>query len=360
MLPVGQQLEADDVAGRELDLRLEVRHELTAACRFAQLGDQDELLGIVRVDGRAVGQHAYPPGLGRVHCHLGMPEQRLGVSAVRRVQRDADARVHGERHSLDGDRTFHRLADPLRERSDLVFGFELEDDGELVANGSREERVPVEQHLEPGSDLPEDGVTRAVPEGVVDLPEVVEVEEKDGQALLSGVRTGDREPQALTQVRAIRKSGEVVVEALEVDPVYLAPDPPRHSCKERYEDGEEDEQNCLEHATDPQQRLLRVPDDRLVGLADRGGAAPLAPPSDRRVRLEDLRRVRGARGASGGRPAHDRPARRLGCELPGRSRTDQLMIRGVRHEAVDSHERHAQDLGGDQMRAEEAVELRRR
>ena len=112
VLPAHERLDAGDAAGREIDLRLVVQDQLVALERAAQLGDQGQPLARVAVAGRVVGLEAGARLLGLVHRDVGALQQRLGLGAVLRRERGADARVHDDLEPFDLERVLERDADP--------------------------------------------------------------------------------------------------------------------------------------------------------------------------------------------------------------------------------------------------------
>ena len=167
----------------------------------------------------------------------------------------------------------------------------------------------------------------------------------------------ERECEPLAKMGPVGKVRELVVVGLTVDAVDLGTDPARDPTEQRHEDDEEHEQQRLEHASYPQQRLLGVPLDGLVRLDDRSGAARAGAAADRGERLEHLRPRGGAGHALRGRSAHDRATGRLPGERPGRATPDELVIGGVRHEPVRANERDAERVVRDEVGAEEPVQL---
>ena len=79
MLPAHERLDADELAGLERDLRLVVQDQLVALDRGAQLGEQAEAVGGVRVALGRVGGDAEAAALGVVHGDVGALEQPADV-----------------------------------------------------------------------------------------------------------------------------------------------------------------------------------------------------------------------------------------------------------------------------------------
>ena len=132
-----------------------------------------------------------------------------------REQRDADARLHHERHVAE-----HEL---LRERGAHAVGYLdrgggpvdlVEQEGELVAAQAREQVPCTHGGLQPGGHLAKQQVPVPVAEGVVHLLEAVEVEHEEREAAVAGPGPLDRPPQGGHQLTAVRDSGQIVVECL--------------------------------------------------------------------------------------------------------------------------------------------------
>ena len=167
---------------RELDLRLEVRHELAASRSVAQL----------RRRGRAARDRGgRPRGCRRGPRPATVFAVCIATSACRRSvsasspsvgnTADADARVHRERDAVDDERSLDGRSDPLGERRTLRprsrtrgrSRTRLRPSGPGACRGRAST-----SSLDP--DLPQDSVAGVLPERVVDLTEVVEVYEEDG------------------------------------------------------------------------------------------------------------------------------------------------------------------------------------
>ena len=184
MLPAHQRLDADDVAGLQLQLGLVVQHELVARERLAQLAEALEprraVVVALAVEQLELGAEV----LGRVHRRVGAAQQRGRVAAVVRVAGDADRRldVHGD--AADQELAIERGAQPPR---DLEAGLgavaAADEHGELVASEPREQVLLADLAAEALGDLAQQLVAALVPEDVVDLLEAVEVDEQQREAV---------------------------------------------------------------------------------------------------------------------------------------------------------------------------------
>ena len=97
MTPADQRLDRIHPAGPRLHLRLVVQDELAPHDRTPHLPDHRKSLRCVGVQLGLVHRGAHPAPLRRIHRHVGVPEQRVGVLTVRRTDRDPDARVRVDR-----------------------------------------------------------------------------------------------------------------------------------------------------------------------------------------------------------------------------------------------------------------------
>ena len=138
----------------------------------------------------------------------------MSVLAVAREERDSDARPDLHRLILDGDRLLQRLEDRLRDlaRPDLVGT--RQEQRELVPAEPSERVAPPDRAGEPGGDLPEQLVARGVTEGVVDLFEVIEVHEQEGEGCVLTHRGRDGDLEAVEEQRTIRELRQRVAEGL--------------------------------------------------------------------------------------------------------------------------------------------------
>jgi hypothetical protein len=88
VVPAGQRLDPGDAARHQLDDRLVVQHQLVAVGHVAQLGLQLQALEDVLVH---VGPEqlvaVLASGLGRVHGHVGVAQQLVGLVRARPVGR---------------------------------------------------------------------------------------------------------------------------------------------------------------------------------------------------------------------------------------------------------------------------------
>ena len=149
--------------------------------------------------------------LGFGHRDVGVPQHEAGGRAVgqghadARGQRDVPAR-HAERRGAD--RPGHPFSDV---RDVLDAGGTVDEDRELVTAPARHRVVRRHDRAEPSGRLREHQVAGAVPDGIVDRGEAVQVEEDD--ARFGAITTAaQRVPRPLFEVGPVRQAGQPVVE----------------------------------------------------------------------------------------------------------------------------------------------------
>ncbi len=113
MLPAHQRLEADDLAV-DARLRLVMQRQFAALDRRAQLLLQRAPLAqpLVHV-GFEEAERAAPLRLGAIERGVGIGDQRVGVGAVGREDRDADAEADAHRMPVDDEFFANRGEQPL-------------------------------------------------------------------------------------------------------------------------------------------------------------------------------------------------------------------------------------------------------
>ena len=161
--------------------------------------------------------------LGAVHRGVGLPDH--GVRRDRRVGHHRDPDADGDRQldAVDVDRRARGLADAVGDQHDLALGREvLEQERELVPAEPGNGVHRAQQRVQPFSERGQQPVAYGVAAGVVDLLEVVEVEEHDGQLGPGATGPLERDPQPVEEQGAVGQAGQLVVEGL-VRKVRLRP-----------------------------------------------------------------------------------------------------------------------------------------
>ena len=205
---------------RRLDvhLRLVVQHELAVLQRLAQLVLQRErrrgALGHrLRVEHEGLAPVLAPPQRG-----LGVLQQRLGVGAVVRVERDAGLGRGAQLAAVQRERLAEalvrqRLHPAARLRAPL---HRPQQHGELVRADARDLGAAGRAREPPGR-LHEQRVARRAAERFVDGAKALEVHQRDGKFPARLRRGAQRLVQVLEEPRAVGKARQRVVARQDVD-----------------------------------------------------------------------------------------------------------------------------------------------
>ena len=205
-------------------------------------------------------------GLRGVHRDLGVLEQRVDVGAGVRHRDEADARRHRQRQAtyldLGGD---HVAQAPQRV---LGVGDVTEDDPELVPAQSRDGVAGAHVGADTLGQPSEELVPALMPEGVVDVLEVIEVDDRHRhrRALRRGL--GDRGARAAEEQRAVGQVGESVVVGQKGVDRQFAPQAPAHRDSDREQEQVEGGQAEAQIEVEAVQARADVVGDRRVGEVD--------------------------------------------------------------------------------------------
>ena len=142
MLPADQGLGTGDLAGRQIDLRLQRQAQLAARHGVGQrIFDFRADLMFLR---QAVGEQVMLSAatrLGAVHGEVGGAHQRFHRLAMVRRNGDADRRANVDAVTLHLERFGDCKRDPSRQHLDLGDRFDVrEEHGEFVTGEARQER----------------------------------------------------------------------------------------------------------------------------------------------------------------------------------------------------------------------------
>jgi hypothetical protein len=186
-----------------VDVRLVVEHDLAALDGVGQVLLQQPELGDLAVAG--LGEPldpVLPLGLGRVHGDVGAAHQVPGGQLGCRPGQ-ADAGADGDGHA----------AEPVGDLVGVVGTVKAgEQQGELVATEARRHPAAVSRPGKAGGHLDQQLVPGCVAMDVVDLLEVVEVDDQQGDGVLGGVGGGVKGGgQPLEEERPVGQAGELVV-----------------------------------------------------------------------------------------------------------------------------------------------------
>jgi hypothetical protein len=122
-----------------------------------------------------------PPGLGRVHGHIGVAQQFLGRVGARPAGGHAHAGLDRDPPAVEAERLVQGVERPAGHgRGRLGVGHPLQQHGELVAAEAGGGVGRAQAPLEPAGGGHQELVAGGVAEAVVDVLEVVQVDEQDG------------------------------------------------------------------------------------------------------------------------------------------------------------------------------------
>ena len=207
MRPAGENLEALDLAVRQLHDRLEVNEDLAPLDRRFEVETELPLGAKLLVELRLVQRVRALRPLDAVHRDVRVADQVLTVRRARIADGDADADVTGHVAAVEDVRPVDRLQHAARHGDGRLRVGVANEYRELVAAEPGGEILGADRAGEPVRELREQLVAGAVTPGVVDGLEPVEVEIEDGRRGAARELVLDR----LEQVKAVRQAGEAVV-----------------------------------------------------------------------------------------------------------------------------------------------------
>ena len=343
--PAHERLHAEDPAGAQLLLGLEVQHQLAFVERLGEFGEQQQLVGRVGVGAPVVEAHAQAVVLGPVHRHVGGAQQLVAVGAVLGVQGQPEARADLQAHAADVEGALERVADPMGALQRRIGGFRVaQQDRELVAAQPAGQRVLVPRHaLEPLRDRAQEIVADLVPQRVVDLLEPVEVEQHDRRPGAGAQPVGETF-EGLVQDDPVGQAGQrVVARPIEqVLQVARARDRHRQRAGHRLEARGAARAEALDHAGAIEERDA-AQRRALFGERQQGGAAEAA----RGERLADRRRVQVLGGQVGSDQRSSFPEGSLAPAALQRESGRGAFELGI--EAVARHQFHVAAVRGHQV-----------
>ncbi len=224
MVPAHQRLEAADLAGAEIDLRLVDHGQFVAQQGGAQIVLDQALLAHGNAHFR-LEETVHPAAvlLGAVERGVGIGDELLGGGGVGRIERDAD-RDRDEGTALAGEiRLLKRFQDGFGDTAGAAGLVDLgHDDGELVAAEPGAGLARVEHFGEALGDAAQHGIAGAVPEQVVDLLEAVEIEAQHGKPVAAALGLGYLLVQLLVEGGAVGEAGERIVVGEEAQLLLVA------------------------------------------------------------------------------------------------------------------------------------------
>jgi hypothetical protein len=100
---------------------------------------------------------------------------------------------------------------PFGDSQGIIAGGLRQNEEELVASEAPEEIIGAKAGGDDFDDLPESGVACGVTRGVVDLFEVIDVDECDGELVVVSFGANEFECEALVDTAPIERAGDVIV-----------------------------------------------------------------------------------------------------------------------------------------------------
>jgi hypothetical protein len=211
--PPDQRLEPADTLARQLHAPLVIHHELLFQHRPAQIVLQLQLLRHARIHLRRVEQILVARALGVLQRRLGILEQALGVRPVRRIQRHTRARRDAQVASAQRIRPLRGAGEDLLEKVDHIgrtLGTAAGERKVIAAHVGEDVGLP-ERGLQPRGERPQELVARLAPEGIVDVPEALDVEHHDGEHVPVAPRRRHALLQPVLEQRAVGQPRQHVV-----------------------------------------------------------------------------------------------------------------------------------------------------
>ena len=211
--PAHQRLEADRRAAAQRHDRLVVQGELVLLHRAVKFGPQPQPL-----DDGGVQLRLVPPplalagALGRVQREVGLPDQVLAAAGGHH-HRDADAGPGRHQMGTDTQRLSQRSQYPRGQPVQVArVGDVLDQRGELVPAQPCRQVLRPEHRGQPLADLGQQLVPGGVPERVVDLLEVVQVDDHHPGALPGPLAARHRLAGPLAEQHPVGQAGQRVLE----------------------------------------------------------------------------------------------------------------------------------------------------
>ena len=213
MMPTDQGLDADQPPTRNLDLRLIVQNELLALHRVPEFPLERFLMLELHIElflEQSVATTA--GGLGLVQGEVCVLQQLLDLDAVPREERHADTRADDHLLVMDLKGLIDRLDQALAQEIGLSGAMRAHlHHGELVAAEPGTGIRLANAGGDPLGHRDQEIVAREVAERIVDVLEVVEIDQQQGDRLVASAGLGDSVLQAVVQQDPIGQPGQRVV-----------------------------------------------------------------------------------------------------------------------------------------------------
>ena len=290
VVPTQQRLERTDRAGAQLELRLEVQHELVVLDRAPQVAEHRESAATAAVVLDGEDFDARVRALRHVHRDVGPLQQRCRFGAVVGGHRDPDARLELDRQGIERERLAKHVEQRVRHgQRRCRSGHRRQQHRELVATESRDRRA-VGGTGEALCNLLQHEVAAAVAEHVVDVLEPVEVDQQDGDASAAVGRVSQCARRLRVEAGPVRKLRERIVRRLMLVALQLRLQSTRCVQNDAEQRGPQECEAGNEQDPHLHDVFVDRGRDRRVGKVDleRAGNGLVRGELDRRVHLEQL------------------------------------------------------------------------
>ncbi len=219
VLPPDERLDAHDVTGAEIDLRLVQHAQLVAPECVVQLAAPREVHLRLLVRARVVEARAVAARVLRaVHRSVGVAQQLARVRAVVREHGDADARGHEELVPVDHERPAHRAEQLLGHDAERFAVADAgQQDREVVGAHARDRVAFAHRAGQASADALQELVAHRVAEARVDLLEAVEVDHEHGELLPERASPLHGLVHAVFEEQLVGEAREAVVRGLMAD-----------------------------------------------------------------------------------------------------------------------------------------------
>ena len=213
MRPAHQRLEAGDAPGRKIDQRLVVRPQHIVLDGVAQIDlDLAAALGAGVHLGFEEAEGATKVVLGARQRHVGVLQQLVGLVAVARRHRNADAGADHHGMAVEQIGIADRFQQPPRQQHRILGARHAAlDDREFIGVEPRQHVFLAQRRAQPLGDAAQQLVADAVAERIVDRLEIVEAEHQHRHLVGAAPRVQQEVVHLLAQQGAVRQSGQAVM-----------------------------------------------------------------------------------------------------------------------------------------------------
>jgi hypothetical protein len=224
MAPPNQGLEAQDRAGPQIHLGLEVEEEFVVLHGFPQRCFHLQVVEVLLVHLRAVELVVVPPlALAAIHRGIGSLQEVLHGLPVRGKEGNANATGDAQGEPQVRDVLGQGQQQAVGDRVDVLWMLEaLQQHDELIASQPGHRVCIANAGLKPLGHFLQNGIACLVTQGVIDVLESVQVQEEDGAPLTPAFAAEDGPIEAILQQGAVGQLCEGVVEGQELDLILMA------------------------------------------------------------------------------------------------------------------------------------------